>query len=371
MKAFASRRLAILGTRGIPARYGGFETFAEELAVRLVKQGVEVTVYCEAGHLPPLEKYRGIKLIYLPATECGPLSTIFFDLRCLWHARKGYDVVYMLGYGAAPFCFIPRFWRSKVWLNVDGIEWARAKWSNLAKTYFKWMEFLSMWTPNRVIADAEGIKMHLESRHRRLPPSTVIPYGAPVLGGLPTASLLDEWGLVSQKYYLVVSRIEPENHVREIVEGYKASKSAIPLVVVGNHNLGTPYSDGLLSLADENVRFVGGVYDKEKLQSLRCHSLAYFHGHSVGGTNPSLLEALGCGNLVVAHDNVFNREVTEGSGFYFKSPADIPRLLEQVEALSATERAKLADRARARIREKYDWDEIADLYMKLLKEDIK
>lgn len=364
-------KLAILGTRGIPARYGGFETFAEELASRLVVGGVDVTVYCEANDLPLPSSYRGINLKYLSASEYGPLTTIFFDMRCLWHARKTYDVVYMLGYGATPFCFIPRLWGRKVWLNVDGIEWARAKWSKMGQAYFKLMEWFSTWVPNRVIADAEGIKNHLESRHRYLRPCSVIAYGAPIVEHAPYINFLKEWDLTSNGYYLVVSRIEPENHVREIIEGYKASRSDIPLIVVGNHKSGSAYANGLLHLADERVRFIGGIYDKEKLQALRWHSLAYFHGHSVGGTNPSLLEALGCGNLVLAHDNVFNREVTGEVGFYFKSPDNIPALLDRVEGLSEAERALLAGKARSRIREKYDWDKIAYQYMELLQEDLK
>lgn len=321
-------RLAILGTRGIPARYGGFETFADILATQLVKQGIEVTVYCECSDEAQSACYHGVHLVYLPARECGPFTTILFDLHCLWHARKGYDIVYMLGYGAAQFCFLPRLSGSRVWINVDGIEWARAKWGRLAKTYFKLMEFFSMWTPNRVIADAEGIKAHLEARHRRIPPCTVIPYGAPVVDCPPIPALLHEWGIEPDAYYLVVARLEPENHVREIIEGYNRSTTSCPLIVVGNHNSGTAYANELISLADSRVRFIGGIYDKEKLQALRYHSRAYFHGHSVGGTNPSLLEALGCGNLIIAHDNIFNREVTGNAGFYFKRPDDIPTLVQ-------------------------------------------
>lgn len=365
------KNLAILGTRGIPARYGGFETFAEELALRLANKGIDVTVYCEAGTNEQPTSYQGIRLVYLPSPACGPMTTILFDLLCLWNARKAYNVVYMLGYGAAPFCLIPRLWGSKVWLNVDGIEWARAKWSTVAKLYFKAMEWFSTWVPDLIIADAEGIKTHLEHRYRRLPHCTVIPYGAPIVETPPDTAILSEWGLIPQEYYLVVARIEPENHVREIVEGFKSSESSIPLVIVGNHNFGTAYANSLVLLADENVRFIGGIYDKEKLQALRYHSLAYFHGHSVGGTNPSLLEALGCGNLIIAHDNVYNREVTGEIGFYFKSPEDIPALTLRVEQLTDEEKKNLATKAISRIREKYDWDKIADSYLQLLEKDTK
>ncbi|GLI39390.1 DUF1972 domain-containing protein [Geobacter hydrogenophilus] len=359
-------RLAILGTRGIPARYGGFETFAEELALRLVARGTEVTVYCEANGTDQPGEYRGIRLVHIPATACGPLTTVLFDLRCLWHARNSYDVVYMLGYGAAPFCLIPQLWGTDVWLNVDGIEWARGKWNGAAKLYFKTMEWLSTWVPDRIIADADGIRAHLESRHRLSSPCSVIPYGAPVADTPPDASLLRKWNLEPGGYYLAVARIEPENHIREIIEGYRAHETNIPLVVAGNHMVTTDYARNLRTLAGPRVRLVGGVYDRDELRALRYHASAYFHGHSVGGTNPSLLEALGCGNLVIAHDNIFNREVVGDIGFYFSSSTAIPALLKAVESLSPVETAALASKAQTRIREAYDWSAIAERYLDLL-----
>lgn len=360
------KRMAILGTRGIPARYGGFETFAEELALRLVAHGVAVTVFCEAGLSEPLSEFRGVDLAYVPITKCGAFTTILFDLRSLWRARKDYDVVYMLGYGAAPFCLIPRLWGKEVWLNVDGVEWARAKWGAAAKCYFRWMEWFSTWVPDRIIADAEGIRVHLESRHRVRKPCVVIPYGAPVVERTAESAVLDEWGLTSGDYYLLVARIEPENHVREIVEGYLASSSTAPLVVVGNHQSGTEYAQSMSAYEDVRVRLVGGVYDQSKLQALRCHARAYFHGHSVGGTNPSLLEALGCGNLVIAHDNVFNREVLGDLGFYFREGGGIPALLTAVDAMDEANRNKLCDQAISKIRDKYAWDAICKSYLSLL-----
>lgn len=360
------RRVAILGTRGIPARYGGFETFAEELAVRLVEQGVEVTVYCEAEQTDQPESCHGVKLVYIPSTACGPLTTILFDLRCLWHARKSFDLVYMLGYGAAPFCLIPRLYGTQVWLNVDGIEWARAKWSGLAKAYFKMMEWFSCWVPHRVIADAEGIKTHLEARHRLRVPCSVIPYGAPLVTDPPDVNLLSEFDLLADGYHLVVARLEPENNIKEIIEGFVANGNDSPLIIVGNYNLDTPYTKQILSLSNDKVHFVGGVYDKQKLQALRYYSTAYFHGHSVGGTNPSLLEALGCGNIVIAHDNVYNREVCGAGGFYFSSPHEIPGLMAEVSALESAGRRELKTVMQNRIRERYNWDQIAAEYMALL-----
>lgn len=362
------RRIAILGTRGIPAAYGGFETFAEELAVRLAAAGVDVTVYCEAGAGAQPAEYRGVRLRYLPATACGPLTTVLFDLRSLWDARRGHDVVYLLGYGAAQFSFIPRLFGSEVWLNVDGIEWMRAKWGRVARAYFKAMEFFSVKFPNRVIADAEGIRAHLLARHRKLPDCSVIAYGAPIIEKAPDPEGLSEWGLIPGGYYLVVCRLEPENHVREIIQGYAASDSSRPLIIVGNHQAATDYVRSLQPLASERVRFIGTVYDKPTLQALRYHALAYFHGHSVGGTNPSLLEAMGCGNLVIAHDNPFNREMLAEGGRFFRTAEDIPSLTSEIEAL--TEQRAQVERTylRDRIRQHYHWDLIADAYLKLLRD---
>ncbi|QJD31427.1 DUF1972 domain-containing protein [Methylococcus geothermalis] len=363
--------LAFLGTRGIPAQYGGFETFAEELAVRLAEQGVLVTVYCEKGPAEALGVYRGVKLEYVPATRCGPLTTVLFDLRCLWRARKNHDVVYMLGYGAAVFCFLPRLWGCKVWLNVDGIEWRRAKWGRVARSYFKIMEFFATRVPDRVIADAEGIRQHLLQRHKRLAPCSVIPYGAPVVECPPDADLLRSWGVVPRGYYLVVCRLEPENHVREIIEGFLASETSHPLLIIGDHSRKSDYVYALRGYGSDRVRFLGTIFDLEKLQSLRYHAVAYFHGHSVGGTNPSLLEAMGCGNRVLAHDNCFNREVLGSNGWFFRQADDIPELVRRVEGLSASQSAEMSWAVRERVRLHYSWDRIAADYLRLLESERK
>lgn len=359
------KRIALLGTRGIPARYGGFETFAEEIAVRLAQAGIAVTVYCEQNPGEQPNSFRDVHLIYLPVFRCGPLTTVLFDLRCLWRARKEHDVIYLLGYGAALFGFLPRLWGREVWINPDGIEWQRAKWGRLAKTYFKAMEFFSTLIPDRLIFDAQGIRDHFASRHRRLPLCSVIPYGAPLIEQTPSASGLRKWGLISGQYHLVVCRLEPENHVREIIEGFIASASSYPLIIVGNYSIETPYVRTLHRLGSDRVRYVGTLYG-ETLQALRYHALAYFHGHSVGGTNPSLLEAMGCGNLVIAHDNVFNREVLGPYGWFFQDVADIPPLVQAVEMLSVAEHAVIRSAMWDRIRDQYDWNHIAEAYRKLL-----
>lgn len=357
--------LAILGTRGIPASYGGFETFAEELALRLAERGVDVTVYCEnrVGDKP--EMYKGVRLTYIPSPQLGPLTTILFDLRCLWYSRKGFDVVYMLGYGTSIFCLIPRLWGTKVWINMDGIEWARAKWNLAAKIYFKVMEAIAVRIANRIIADAEGIRQFLQDRHKHISPCNVIPYGANVIDSAPDISLLAGLNLQPKQYYLIVCRLEPENHVLEIIEGFLSSKNQCVLTVVGDDKADTAYLRQLKSVRANNVRFVGPIYD-DKLRTLRYYCRAYFHGHSVGGTNPSLLEALGCGNIVIAHDNLFNREVVGDSGLYFKTSGEIPYHINKVENLSKEQRIEISVGARRRIKERYDWNAVAAAYQKIL-----
>ena len=361
-------RIAILGTRGIPAAYGGFETFAQELSVRLAAQGVDVTVFCEAGRGAQPSSFQGVQLRYVAAPRLGPLTTLLFDIRCLWSARSAYDVVYMLGYGAGLFCFVPRLWGSIVWINMDGVEWARAKWGGAARRWFKVMETMSVRIVDRVIADAEGIHNHLLARHPHMKPCSVIPYGASIVNEPPDNEPLRAWGLQPDGFHLVVCRLEPENRVLEIVRGFQRSEDRYPLIIVGDANVGGAYVATLKSLSSDRVRFVGTVYDGDRLRSLRFYARSYFHGHSVGGTNPSLLESLGCGNIVIAHDNVFNREVAGDLAWYFRTEEDVPPILESIEALPFPTRQERKQAAMERVRKLYHWNDIAERYARLLHE---
>jgi glycosyltransferase involved in cell wall biosynthesis len=358
-------RIAILGTRGIPARYGGFETFAEKLSVGLAFRGIDVTVYCEDDGEERIAELQGVKLRYCVAPSLGSLQTILYDLKCLWSARRGFDVVYMLGYGAAPFCVIPRIWGAEVWINPDGVEWARTKWSRLAKAYFRVMEWLSIRMADRIIADANAIAAFLESRHGKLPACTVIPYGCEIVANPPSVYPLSEWNLAPGGYYLVVCRLEPENHVLEILDAFQQSSSERPLVVVGNHHVQTEYVARLRSVEDPRIRLIGTLYDQAKLTSLRWYAFGYMHGHSVGGTNPSLLEAMGCGNLVFAHDNPFNRETLGRYGVFFSSAENLANAINGAESATA-DLLSLRAGAQSRAREEYSWPDIVDRYADLL-----
>jgi glycosyltransferase involved in cell wall biosynthesis len=358
-------RVAILGTRGIPARYGGFETFAERLATGLAARGFDVTVFCEEDEQPAVDLFQCVKLRYIPSPALGPLQTILYDLCSLWVARRGYDVVYMLGYGVAPFCVIPRLWGTDVWINPDGLEWARAKWGPIARLYFRLMEWATTFAPNRVVADCEAIAAGLAQRHRRLPAYTVIPYGCEVIETPPSAEALSLWHLSPRNYYLVVCRLEPENHVFEILEAFQRSNSQKRLVIIGNHLAATKYVAQLRTVQDARIEMIGTVYDREKLSCLRYHSFAYLHGHSVGGTNPSLLEAMGCGNLIFAHDNPFNRETLQDCGLYFSTAPELTQAIDRADADTGS-LERLRERARSRARTKYNWSGIISAYVQLL-----
>jgi glycosyltransferase involved in cell wall biosynthesis len=355
--------IAILGARGIPARYGGFETFAEQLSVRLAERGHDVTVFCEAAEGAG-EQYRGVKLRHIPARNLGPLSTVLYDAACLWQARSGFDVIYMLGYGSSAFCWLPRVWGRQVWINMDGLEWARAKWSRFARWYFRCAEAIAMWMPDRIIADAAAIKASLQTRHRRMPLCDVIPYGCEVVGSAGVEQLKN-FELAPGSYYLVVCRFEPENHVKEIVEGFLRSNTRARLVLVGDHTRKSAYVEALARYRSERILFTGAVYDAPQVQALRYFCRAYIHGHSVGGTNPSLLEAMGCGNAVIAHDNPFNREVLGGSALFFTDQQAVSAAIDSVDSGNA-DIASMKVQVVERVKQYYTWDRITDHYCELL-----
>jgi len=359
-------RIAILGTRGIPAQYGGFETFAEQLATRLVREGHEVTVCCEKGGDYTADTYKGVRLEYVPAPHLGPLSIVWFDTICMLKAARRHDLIYLLGYGAGSFAWVSRLFGTPIWTNMDGLEWKRSKWPWYGRLYLRFNEWCAAKFSSGMIADSEGIREYLHRQYGLHHDIKMIPYGAEIISTPPERALLSAFQVSADGYYLVVCRLEPENHVLEIIQGFKASKTTLELVIVGNSGSDTPYVRELKEIAGRRVRFVGTCYDKARLEALRFYSFAYFHGHSVGGTNPSLLEALGCGNLIIAHDNVFNREVAGDAGSYFNNSSDIPRLIEAVEKLNDVERASCSAAASQRIRDHYTWESVTTKYMEML-----
>jgi glycosyltransferase involved in cell wall biosynthesis len=359
----SSMNIAIAGTRGIPACYGGFETFAEQLSIRLVARGHRVTVFCEARD-NPVEQYRGVKLRHLPVRNVGPLATVLYDAECLWHARSGFDVIYMLGYGSSAICWLPRLRGTQVWINMDGLEWARTKWNPIARLYLRLSEAFALRTPNRIITDAAAIKTNLQSRYRKLPLCDVIPYGCEIVStALPEN--LTSFGLTPGSYYLVVCRFEPENLIREIIDGFLQSSTQARLVLVGDNASKSPYVRSLARYKSDRILFTGPVYDVQRIQALRYFCRAYLHGHNVGGTNPSLLEAMGCGNVVIANENPFNREVLGDSGLFFSTRNDVSACIDFVDSGQAG-LAGMKVQVVERVKQFYTWDRITDYYCELL-----
>ncbi len=358
-------KLAILGTRGIPARYGGFETFAEQLAIRLARSGIDVAIFCPTNCRKNDVSYQGVTLKYIKSPPLGKFSEMIWDAVCFWVARRDFDVVYMLGVGGGFAAWIPRIFGSAVWINPDGIEWKRAKWTLAQRAYLAIAEALSVLFATRIVADAAAIEEYLRKRYRGLKKISTIAYGADIPFEKPKQELIEEWGLKPDGYYIVVCRLEPENHIVEMIEGYNRSNSSLPLIILGNIENPNAYVRTILLHRSERVRFEGTVFNKEKLIALRYYARAYLHGHSVGGTNPSLLEAMACSNLVIAHDNPFNREVLGDSGLYFATRNELTCIINSLDC-NLIEANVLRQKAPKIINARYLWDQIADAYIDLL-----
>jgi len=359
-------RIAIIGSRGIPARYGGFETFAQELAPRLVARGHEVTVYCRPGYTgdePPSE-YKGVRLVHTPALRRRSLEQLSHEFTSLVDSiRRRFQLYYFLGYRGAPFYVPVRASRRIVVVNTDGLEWKRRKWNRLGRTYLKLAEWIAAHlAADELVSDAVAIAAYFRSAHGR--DSTYLVNGAYAFGEADLdPSVLERHGVERGRYYLVACRIEPENNVDLIVREFVAARSDRELVVAGGMNYETPFWSYLQELAaGGRVRFLGPVYEPMAVESLHLGAYGYLHGHEVGGTNPALLKAMGCGNLALALDTPFNRENLADTGRYWtKEPGSLAALIQWADA-NPDAVARLGAAARERIRARYDWEKVADAH---------
>ncbi|NYD79158.1 DUF1972 domain-containing protein [Arthrobacter cupressi] len=360
-------RIAMLGTRGVPARYGGFETAIEEIGRRLAARGHEVTVYCRhsnGSQEADLGEYLGMKLVFLPALRKRALETLSHSGLSVAHLmaqqlHRRSDAAIVFNAANAPFLPLIRAAGIPVATHVDGLEWKRAKWGPAGQKYYLRMEALAVRCSDLLIADAIGIQDYYREKFDA--DTVYLAYGAPIQSRGESAKLAG-LGLERHGYHLVVARFEPENHVHLIVDGYVRSAAKTPLVVVGSAPYSDEYTRSVHALGDERVRFVGGVWDQDLLDQLYANARIYWHGHSVGGTNPSLLRAIGSGTATNAFDVGFNREVLSTAGRYFSSPDEVSALADDAESGEGlAERGRLA-RAFAR---RYDWDQVADGYEQL------
>jgi len=360
-------RVAFLGTRGVPARYGGFETAVEEIGARLAARGHEITVYCRNRDQTAAE-YRGMRLVNLPALRRRSLETLSHTALSTAHAtaRDHPEATIVFNAANAPLILLLRACRIPTAVHIDGLEWKRAKWGRLGRHYYKSAERFAVRWADATIADSRAIEKHVLDAHRRH--AAYIAYGAPLVE--PGTHRLRELGLEARGYHLVVARWEPENHVELIVRGFGLSEASLPLVVVGSTPYPSKYSSVVIRAASRrasDVRFLGGIYDQDLLDQLYGNCLMYFHGHSVGGTNPSLLRAMGAGAPIAAFDVQFNHEVARDEAWYFTSTEDIAGILKSAES-SHEDVISMGRRGRERVAREYRWDDIADSYERLIRQ---
>ncbi len=358
-------RIAIVGTRGIPAKYGGFETFAEEISWRLAAKGFHVSVECDAGSYDR-NNYNGVDLFFSSVTKSeNPLRYYYEGIK--WGIENS-DIILVASSGGSIFYFLKAFKNTVILTNPDGLEYRRGKWSLLKKIYLKLSEILAVRCSDYIIADSEEIKKILCKSYPFLKRKVrLIEYGTEINTDY-NSLILEEFNLLHNNYYLIVSRIEPENNLHVIIDGYLRSRTLSPLVVVGNF-IENQYVKSIVGKDySGRIRFPGGIYDKKIINPLRFSCKAYIHGHSVGGTNPSLLEAMGSGNVILAHDNRFNREVTAGKQFYFRDAEQLSECIEKIEFLGKTDRDRYRDSALELAGNKYSWNKILEKYLNLLNE---
>lgn len=358
--------MRILGTHGVPAGYGGFETAAEKVGLHLAEAGWRVIVYCQVSGRGEItyDEWKGLERVNVPVDLPGWRGTSLFDLKCVRHAGAFNDLNLVFGYNTGVFNAWQRIKRIPMVINMDGIEWSRSRWGFSRQAILYINERFSAAFGNHLIADHPEIEKYLWSRAPKCKVS-MIAYGADEVLDAPEAPVR-ALGLEPGGYVTLICRPIPENSILELVQGFSSRRRPVKLVLLGNYHPGTdPYHRQVVEAASEDVVFPGAIFEPELVQPLRFHSLMYLHGHTVGGTNPSLVEALGAGNAVLAHDNPYNRWTAGPSQAYFTTADDVAAQLDEV--LSSPERlAEMSRAARQRYRSGLTWSQVGEQYRELL-----
>ena len=357
-------RIAILGTRGIPASYGGFETFAEHLATRLVARGHEVTVYCRAHYVSPRQmEYHGVRLKVLPTIRHKYFDTVVHAFLSAVHAvSQRFDAALICNAANAPFSPVLRLTGTPVAINVDGLEHKRKKWNWLGRCYYQLAEYLSTLLPNEMVTDAQVIQDYYRAQHNA--PSTMIAYGSEV-ERRPDREMVRKWRVEPNRYVLYVSRLEPENNAHLVIEAFKKVRTAYRLLVVGDAPYAEHYIEDLKARArgDKRIVFTGFVFGQD-YRALQQNAYCYVHATEVGGTHPALLEAMGYGNCVLTLATPENLEVVGDAGVSYADEFDLAEKLQRVLRDGSLVHA-YRHRAQMRIRSNYDWDRVVDQYEQL------
>lgn len=361
-------KIAFIGTRGIPNNYGGFEQFAEYISVGLVERGHKVVVYSPHFHPYKEDYYKGVRIkhIYSPETWMGSsIGSFFYDFSSLKDALKkeNFDIIYEAGYTS----IVPAY----IWFNVrkitypifttnmDGLEYKRTKFNKWVQKFLFWEERTTVKHSHYLIADNMGIHDYYKEKYGK--ESRFLAYGADIHDDYDV-SFLKEYGLAPNDYYLLVARLEPENNIEMAIKGYLISKTKgkRPLIIIGKTN--TPHGRELVEKyrKEELIVFVGGIYDYSKLNSIRHFAFAYFHGHSVGGTNPSLLEAMASGCFILANNNIFNKAVLKENSIYYSSAEEVAEVLNRIDFLAEKYKVTYVNNNLCEIRQEYSWEKLVD-----------
>ncbi len=360
--------IAIIGSRGYPYVYSGYETFVKELAERLVKQNIGVTVYCHRNLFQNFPKsVNGIELVYIPTIEKKSLSQFIHSFQSIIHACFcNYDIVLVVNSANGPFGLITKLFRKKTAINVDGLEWLRPKWKGLGAKYFYFASKLSTKLYDYVITDSFEMEKIYKKEFNST--STVIAYGANIRYSR-NSGLISQYGLEKDKYYLIIGRLIPDNNVKLMVEEFVRSKTNKKLVVVGDVPYKDAYAQSVKAINDERIVFTGYVKDQELLAELYHNCFAYFHGHEFGGTNPTMLKALAYGCAIIALDTVFNREMLAGGEygvFFTKEYCNLKTVIEEIEK-NPDKPEHMRVISRDRIKNNYTWEKITEQYIALFK----
>ncbi|TWP23752.1 glycosyltransferase family 1 protein [Apibacter muscae] len=359
-------KIAILGTRGVPNFHGGFEQFAEFFSVFLASKGYEVYVYNSSLHPYKKKIYKGVNLIHCkdPENKIGTAGQFIYDLNCILDSRKrNFDVILQLGYTSSSIWYFLLPKKSVIITNMDGLEWKRSKYSKAVQKFLKFAEKLAIKHSDYLISDSIGIKEYISKIYRK--ESKYIAYGAEIFT-IPQVKKLEAFQLSPNQYNLLVARMEPENNIEIIIKGIIKSKSNNKLIIVGNYK-NTDFGKYLYHMyhSYSNIEFIGAIYDIEILNNLRYFSELYFHGHSVGGTNPSLLEAMASNCLIIAHNNIFNKSILEDDAYYFSNSDEVSNIVSLVHKVN---NQKKIENNKLKIEKFYKWEIINNQYLDYIKQ---
>ncbi|MEI7896504.1 MAG: DUF1972 domain-containing protein [bacterium] len=352
-------RIGIIGTRGIPNNYGGFEQFAEHLAAGLVKKGHDVCVYNSHTHPFRGNTWNGVKIIHRvdPEKYIGIPGQFVYDFLCICDSRKrNFDILLQLGYTSSSVWHRLLPGKAKIVTNMDGLEWQRGKYSKSVQRFLKYAESLAVKSSTLLVADSEYIQHYLEDLYQISP--AYISYGADIFS-TPDPGRLLQFAVDPKKYFLLIARMQPDNNIEEIIKGVINSKTTFPLLIIGNID-GRFGKKMVQAYSSELIRFMGPIFEKETLNQLRYFSRLYFHGHSAGGTNPSLLEAMAASATICANENPFSREVLGQNAYYFSDYLQVSEIARKL--VNQPDSALFVENNISRIKSGYAWHEIISNY---------